>query len=92
MLSFFDNRPVIETGILIRTDKFRQVVNRYRFLIFTVRQIVFEHNTGRFNRDDLTVSCGNHCDSGIFCNDLFDAGSHKRRLTLDQRYCLPLHV
>ena len=91
-LTFFYDRSVIKTGILIGSDKFRQIVDGDIFFIRIIRRIMFKYNSAGIDVYHHGITLGNNCHAGISCHDLFNTGAYQGGLIHQQGNRLTLHV
>ena len=93
LIASFDERPLVNTGVLIRTRVLRKVVDIDTRLAGPCFIIVNADNDARgINRVNGTAAICNHCYTRIDGNSPFHAGSDQWRLGTQSRHSLALHI
>src|SRR5690606_34894806 len=93
LITGFHQRTLVNTGVLVRTGVFGQVVDVHTgFTGHGFIVIYLHHNTGSVDRIDHTTPLGHHAHTGVGRNGTLHTGTHQRLLRLQRRDGLTLHV
>ncbi len=92
MIAYRHQRSLVDAGVLVGALELAQAVDvdaRLRGIFLLGRA---HDDTRRVDLIDDTGAAGGDCGARIARDDLLHAGADQRRLGLDQRHCLTLHV
>src|SRR6266481_615206 len=88
----FDERPLGDTGVLVRALEFEQIVNIDARGGGRGFRGCANDDAGGVDLVDNTRPAGDNRDTGVAGNGLLHPGANERRLGADQRHRLALHI
>ena len=87
-----DQRPLVDSGVLVRTLEFQQRVDINRGHVLGALLVGADHDAGGVHLIDHTGAAGDDGHTRVTGNPRFHAGADDRRFGTDQRHSLTLHV